>query len=119
LLNSSQIEDLLKNPLLKEALEFTCTYKERAIKTLMPLRLGHQALILATGAFDGVYINPADGHTLVVLGKIETVETESVEIDVENGITSNIVRRTPQSQVIAWDITESMNQKIPVLHKYT
>jgi hypothetical protein len=87
---------------------------DNRLKPLMPLRVGHQALVLATGAFDGVYKAPDTGNTLVLIGNTESVETATVEDNSEN----RVVRIAPQSQVLAWDLTESADLGEPVLYKY-
>jgi hypothetical protein len=93
-------------------------FSANKLKTLMPLRSGHQALVLATGAFDGVYTSPEDGNTLVVLGKTVTVETKVEKDDAKEDDSARVIRIAPRSEVLAWDLTASLNLGVPQLFKY-
>jgi hypothetical protein len=108
---------LCAQPVVKAAHEVDVKLSDNRLKPLMPLRVGHQALVLATGAFDGAYRDPETGNTLVLIGNTETVET-SVESTEEDGSEKRVVRVAPQSQVLAWDLTESEELGEPVLYKY-
>ena len=89
----------------------------KGITSLMPLRTGHQALALAAGAFNGVYRDPESGNTIVVLGKTtNTVEDVSQQEDEDNGKTRE--RVMPKSEVLAWDMTESVQKGEVVLCSY-
>jgi hypothetical protein len=115
-LTEEQIDVFCENPVLKAAHEVKVEFRDSRLKTLMPLRTGHQALVLATGAFDGVYRSPENGNTLVVLGSTKKVETE--HFDQCGDSEKRIVRITPQAEVLAWDLTASTHERRPVLYKY-
>jgi hypothetical protein len=68
------------------------------LRPLMPLREGHQALLLATGAMDGVYTDPETGNLLLIKGKvgkkiITAVEkTEDTETTKEKTVHMPLIR---------------------------
>jgi hypothetical protein len=49
------------------------------LRPLMPLREGYQALLLATGAMDGVYTDPETGNLLLIRGKVVKKVTSVTE----------------------------------------
>jgi hypothetical protein len=116
-LTQEDLGKLAAHRMVRAAHEIDVRLSDNRLKPLMPLRIGHQALVLATGAFDGVYKAPDTGNTLVLFGNTERAET-SVETDEGDGTGKRVVRSAPRSQVIAWDMTESAELGEPVLYKY-
>jgi hypothetical protein len=116
-LSQELLDKFCAQPVVQAAHEVDVMLSDNRLKPLMPLRVGHQALVLATGAFDGVYRAPDTGNTLVLIGNTATVET-NVESTEEDGSEKRVVRVAPQSQVLAWDMTESEELGEPVLYKY-
>lgn len=78
---------------------------ETKVQTLMPLRAGHQALMLASGMMDGAYSAPESGNVWVISGKTEMVKTETKANYEDKSVTT--VRHTPTPVVKVLDLTES------------
>lgn len=78
---------------------------ETKVQTLMPLRAGHQALMLASGMMDGAYTAPDSGNVWVISGKTEMVKTETEASYEDKTVTT--VRHTPTPVVKVLDLTES------------
>lgn len=77
---------------------------ESKVSTLMPLRSGHQAIMLASGMMDGAYTDPSTGNAWVISGKTVMVKTESEETE-DSGTEIRKVRTTPTPMVTALDVT--------------
>lgn len=88
---------------------------ETKVSTLMPLRSGHQALMLASGMMDGAYEDPSTGNTWVISGKTEMVKTKSFESH-DSGVEVRKVRHTPTPVVKVLDLTASMEKSEIVLY---
>jgi hypothetical protein len=115
-LSQDMLNELCAQPIVKAAHSVDVQLSDHCLKPLMPLRVGHQALVLATGAFDGVYKAPETGNTIVVLGKTHAVTTTTMETDGDSE--RRVERMSPQCRVTAWDLTESEELGEPVLYDY-
>jgi len=99
---------MLKHTCVKQALKVGLVKKsERKLKSLMPLRAGHQALLLASGIMDGVY--EYQGHTVIVKGTVSNQETETVTYD-ESGNETITKTKRPVATVYALDLDETRLQ---------
>lgn len=121
--SSQLIETLIKNlldtPSAQKELSFGLTgTSHRECTSLMPLRAGHQAVILATGLMDGVFIEPETGNLLVITGKTETREIVSKSTEYCENYTKDItrVRKVPTPIVTAFDLTASMAEGEIILY---
>lgn len=89
--------------------------KRPRLRSLMRLRAGHLAVLLATGRINGWYRSP-DNHVLAVAGTT-TVDTHtSVEVDDDRKVER--VRYTPTPSVRALDITASLEEEKLVVINY-
>lgn len=107
-LTQAAMEKLCATPEMAAVHEVRTVFKNSRLKTLMPLRSGHQALVLATGAFDGAYKDPESGNTLCLLGSTKIVEQEKIAIGDDASDDKRVVRVMPKSQVTGWDLTASL-----------
>lgn len=114
-LSQSAIAALCLRKELLNAHELPKRKLDNKVHTLMPLRSGHQALSLATGALDGVYFDPETHNTLVILGKTEIAEQE---VDTTEEDVTRKVLVVPRPEVLAWDLTASKAQGQPVFYEF-
>ena len=81
--------------------------KRPKLRSLMRLRAGHLAVLLATGRINGWYRSP-DKHVLAVAGTT-TIDTHKC-VEVDDDRTVERVRFTPTPSVRALDITASLEE---------
>lgn len=106
-LTARQINNMLAGPVARSECLFGLVQRsERPARCLMPLRSGHQAVMLASGVMDGVFKDKL-GHLLIVAGRTEIRVTKSVESGEGNSVMTTI-RKTPQAVVKALDMTASL-----------
>ena len=106
-LTARQIEEMLAGPVARSECLFGLVRRsDYAARSLMPLRSGHQAVMLASGLMDGVF-KDTSGHLLVVAGRTEIRETKSVALNDSDCLVTKI-RRSPQAVVKALDLTASL-----------
>lgn len=82
---------------------------------LTPFRPGHKAMMLATGALDGVY-RLADGSLVSLAGMTEKMTTTVEEEDEDR--TTTRTRTTPTSKVLGLALEETMKQGELVIIEY-
>lgn len=115
-LTPRQITDLLAGPVARSECQIGLVRQlSRPCRTLMPLRAGHQALTLATGLMDGVFLDPPTGNVWVVSGKTEIRESVKKEVDDLGQITIR-KRMTPQAVITVFDVTVSSQERQIVLY---
>lgn len=118
-LTETLIENLLNTSSAQKELSFGLAgAAHRECTSLMPLRAGHQAVILATGLMDGVFTEPETGNLLVITGKTETRETVSKSTEYCENCTKDItrIRKVPTPIVTAFDLTASMAEGEIILY---
>ena len=107
---------LAKTPTVQKILNHGLSKIEVADKPpLTPFRPGHKAMMLATGALDGVY-RLADGSLVSLAGMTERMTT-TVEED-DEGRTTTRTRTTPTSKVLGLALEETLKQGELVIIEY-
>lgn len=115
-LTARQIEAMLAGPVARSECLFGLVRRaERPARSLMPLRSGHQAVMLASGLMDGAFTDPDSGNLLIIAGKTEIIETKFVKLD-DSDVLVTTVRKTPQALVKALDVTASLEAGELVLY---
>ncbi len=116
-LDPHTVRHLLRHPQAKKALEHGIAQDvSRTVSTLMPLRSGHQAVILATGIMDGVY-RAENGNLWIVAGATGIAEHVTTEHDEDKTVTRT--RFTPTPTVNAVDLTATLAAGEFVVHNLT
>lgn len=107
-LTANQIMAMLAGPVARSECLFGLARRpDRSARSLMPLRSGHQAVMLASGLMDGVFTDPDSGNLLIIAGRTEIHETTTVALD-DSDVLVTTVRKTPQAVVKALDVTASL-----------
>jgi len=102
-----QIDAMMQNRVVKRMLwQGLPVADDMKVQTLMPLRSGHQALMLASGMMDGAYKDPETGNLLVISGKTERKKSEKETTDGDTTIKT--IRYTPTPIVKALNVTASV-----------
>jgi len=117
-LNISHYEasKLMKNKTVKQILKIGIDEdkQEKKVKSLMTLRAGHQALLLASGIMDGVYKN-SNGNLLVIHGDVEQESIQKVEEDDE--VTTYRTVNKPKAHIVAIDLTATkVNNELTIVN---
>lgn len=114
--DSHTLRLLAKTPTVQKILSHGLSKGEVADKPpLTPFRPGHKAMMLATGALDGVY-RLADGSLVSLAGMTEKMTTLIEEKDEER--TTTRTRTTPSSKVLGLALEETMKQGELVIIEY-
>ncbi len=106
-ISSHDASELMKNKTVKHILDVGVekNSQEKKVKSLMTLRSGHQALLLASGIMDGAYYRSSNNHILVIHGDVEQEIIEKVEDDVDVTIYKTL--KKPKAHIIAIDLSET------------
>jgi len=117
-----QIKEIYNTPLVQDLIKqyLIPNIQEDSIKSLMPLRLGHMVLLLASGELDGLYRNPQTSELLVIKGTTEIVEhTENFVQETPDGEESiTITLKKPISKIYALNITKTLETRELYLEEY-
>lgn len=92
------VQRLLRHGLSKD--------KDREVRTLMPLRCGHQLMVLASGVINGIYRDDK-GNLIALAGSTGLRTTEMTEVEGEK--TTRTVRSTPTAKVLGLALTETLH----------
>ncbi|MBU1248738.1 MAG: class I SAM-dependent methyltransferase [Proteobacteria bacterium] len=88
------------------------------VRTLMPLRSGHTALMLASGVMDGVYRDPGSGSLLVLVGETRREKEEKPTEHREDGTVIERVVHRHVPHIRALDLTASALEGEMVMVEY-
>ena len=114
--DSHTLRLLAKTPIVRKILGHGLSRIEVADKPpLTPFRPGHKAMMLATGALDGVY-RLADGSLVALAGMTDRVTTTIEEEDEER--TTTRIRTTPTAKVLGLALEKTLEQGELVIIEY-
>jgi len=114
--DSHTLRLLTKTPTVQKILSHGLSKNEIADKApLTPFRPGHKAMMLATGALDGVY-RLADGSLVALAGMTDKVMTTIEEEDEDRSTIRT--RTTPTSKVLGLALEKTLEQGELVIIEY-